>query len=212
MADRGHRLCAPVPAAAVAQHHRRDDGALRVSDEELDPETDAETLRRLHQTIMVVREDLETLRYNTAIARLIELTTHAAQVAAARGALPRVLAEPLVLMVAPLAPHIAEELWARLGHPGSLAVPPFPVADPALAAGPTIELPVQVNGKVRFTIEVPADAGEDEIRHLLTGQLDFGRHTGGAAIQRIVIVPGRIANVVTAVAGRDGLGAGTGSS
>ena len=119
---------------------------------------------------MVVREDLETLRYNTAIARLIELTTHAAQVAAARGALPRALAEPLVLMVAPLAPHIAEELWARLGHPGSLAYAPFPVADPALAAEPTVELPVQVNGKVRFTIEVPADAGEDEIRHVLTGQ------------------------------------------
>ena len=177
-------------------------GALRVSDENLDPETDAETLRRLHQTIMVVREDLETLRYNTAIARLIELTTHAAQVAAAGGALPRALAEPLVLMVAPLAPHIAEELWARLGHPGSLAYAPFPVADPALAAEPTVELPVQVNGKVRFTIEVPADAGEDEIRHVLTGHGDFGRHTGGAAIQRIVIVPGRIANVVLAPPGR----------
>ena len=124
---------------------------------------------------MVVREDLETLRYNTAIARLMELTTHAAQVAAARGALPRALAEPLVLMVAPLAPHIAEELWARLGHPASLAYAPFPVADPALAAEPTVELPVQVNGKLRFTIEVPADAGEDEIRHVLTGHGDFGR-------------------------------------
>ena len=171
-------------------------GALRVSDEELDGDG-RETLRRLHQTIMVVRGDLETLRYNTAIARLIELTAHAGQVAAARGALPRALAEPLVLMVAPLAPHIAEELWARLGHPGSLAYAPFPVADPALAAEPTVELPVQVNGKVRFTIEVPAEAGEDEIRHVLTGHGDFGRHTGGAAIQRIVIVPGRIANVVT---------------
>ena len=165
---------------------------IGASDGELDPET----LRRLHQTIMVVREDLETLRYNTAIARLIELTTHAAQVAAARGALPRALAEPLALMVAPLAPHIAEELWARLGHPGSLAYAPFPVADPALAAEPTVELPVQVNGKVRFTIEVPADAGEDEIRHVLTGHGDLGRHTGGAAV--IVIVPGRIANVVVA--------------
>jgi leucyl-tRNA synthetase len=188
-------------------------GALRVSDEDLDPAADAgtdgdtapgadggldaDTLRRLHQTITAVREDLETLRYNTAIARLIELTTHAARISSARGALPRALAEPLVLMVAPLAPHIAEELWARLGHPESLAYAPFPVADPALAAELTIELPVQVNGKVRFTIEVPAGAGEDEIRRALTAHGDFGRHTGGAEVQRIVVVPGRIANVVT---------------
>ncbi len=168
-------------------------GALRVRDEPLD----AGSLRRLHQTITVVREDLETLRYNTAIARLIELTTHAAQVSAARGALPRALAEPLVLMVAPLAPHIAEELWSRLGHDGSLAYVPFPAADPALAAEPTIELPVQVNGKLRFTIEVPAGAGEDEIREALRAHGDFGRAIGGAEVQRIVVVPGRIANVVT---------------
>jgi leucyl-tRNA synthetase len=168
-------------------------GALRVRDEPLD----AGSLRRLHQTITVVRADLETLRYNTAIARLIELTTHAAQVAAARGALPRALAEPLVLMVAPLAPHIAEELWSRLGHDGSLAYVPFPAADPALAAEPAIELPVQVNGKLRFTIEVPAGAGEDEIRRALLGHGDFGRVIGDAEVQRIVVVPGRIANVVT---------------
>ncbi len=172
-------------------------GAPRVSDDELDDGT----LRRLHQTITVVREDLETLHYNTAIARLIELTTHAAQVAAARGALPRALAEPLVLMVAPLAPHIAEELWARLGHSESLAYAPFPAADPALATEPTVELPVQVNGKVRFTIEVPADAGADEIRRVLTGHGDFARHTAGAPIERIVIIPGRIANVVTTAPG-----------
>ena len=168
-------------------------GALRVSDVPLDEES----LRRLHRTIAVVREDLESLRYNTAIARLIELTTHAAQITAARGALPRALAEPLVLMVAPLAPHIAEELWALMGHPESLAYAPFPVADPALAVEPSVRLPVQVNGKVRFTIEVPAGAGEEDIRLAVTGHADLGRATGGAAVQRIVVVPGRIANVVT---------------
>jgi len=168
-------------------------GALRVSDEELD----SGTLRRLHRTITVIRQDVEALRYNTAIARLMELTTHAAQVAAARGVLPRGLAEPLVLMVAPLAPHIAEELWSRLGHPGSLAYVPFPAADPALAAEPTVRLPVQVNGRVRFTVDVPAKAGQDEIRRAVTGHEDFGRATGGAPVERLIIVPGRIANVVT---------------
>jgi leucyl-tRNA synthetase len=168
-------------------------GALRVSSERLDEES----LRRLHRTIAVVREDLGSLRYNTAIARLIELTTHAAQISAARGALPRALAEPLVLMVAPLAPHIAEELWAMMGYPESLAYAPFPVADPALAAEPSVRLPVQVNGKVRFTIEVPAGAGEDEVREAVTGHEEFGRATGGAAVRRIIVVPGRIANIVT---------------
>jgi len=168
-------------------------GALRVGSEPLDEES----LRRLHRTIMVVRQDLETLRYNTAIARLIELTTHAAQITAQRGALPRAMAEPLVLMVAPLAPHIAEELWALLGHLESLAYEPFPVADPALAVEPSVRLPVQVNGKVRFTIEVPPAAGEDEIRQAVTGHEEFGRAAGGAPVQRIIVVPGRIANVVT---------------
>jgi len=171
-------------------------GTPRVSAEDLDPGT----LRRLHQTITVVREDLEALRYNTAIARLMELTTHAAQVTAARGALPRALAEPLVLMAAPLAPHIAEELWARLGHPRSLAYEPFPVADPALAREPSVRLPVQVNGKVRFAVEVPSGAGEEAIRRAVTGHADFPRATGGAPVRRIVVVPGRIANVVTAPA------------
>ena len=77
---------------------------------------DPESTRLLHQTIIAVREDYTALRFNTAIARIIELTAHASRLAA----VPRALAEPLVLMVAPLAPHVAEELWQRLGHSGSL--------------------------------------------------------------------------------------------
>jgi leucyl-tRNA synthetase len=170
-------------------------GEVRVSDEALDDET----LRRLHRTITVVRADLETLHYNTAIARLMELTSHAARLAGRAGrpgALPRALADPLVLMTAPLAPHIAEELWSRLGHPETLAYAPFPVADPALAAEDTVELPVQVNGKVRFTVEVPAGAGEDAVRALVTDSGEFGRAVDGLAVQRIIVVPGRIVNVV----------------
>ena len=77
-----------------------------------------------------MRDDFAALRFHTAIARIIELTAHASRLPR----VPRALAEPLVLMVAPLAPHIAEELWQRLGHPTSLAREPFPQADPALAA------------------------------------------------------------------------------
>ena len=124
---------------------------------------DADTARLLHRTIAVVREDFAALRFHTAIARIIELTAHASRLPR----VPRALAEPLVLMVAPLAPHIAEELWQRLGHATSLAREPFPQPDPALAATETVTLPVQVNGKVRFTIEVPASADRDDIADLL---------------------------------------------
>ena len=149
---------------------------------------DPESTRLLHQTIITVREDYAALRFNTAIARIIRLTAHASRLTP----VPRALAEPLVLMVAPLAPHVAEELWQRLGHPGSLAYEPFPAGDPALAAEATVTLPVQVNGKRRFTIEVPAAAGQAEIAELLA------RHPGfpGRDVARLVIVPGKIVNVV----------------
>ena len=134
-----------------------------------------------------MREDFAALRFHTAIARIIELTAHASRLPR----VPRALAEPLVLMVAPLAPHIAEELWQRLGHPSSLAREPFPQPDPALAATATVTLPVQVDGKVRFTIEVPAQATR---RH----RRPAGRppRLPPDNIARLVIVPGKVANIV----------------
>ncbi len=167
-------------------------GQARISDLALDDDT----IRRLNQTITIVRRDFGGLRFNTAIARLMELTSHAARITAADGALPRALAEPLVLMVAPLAPHLAEELWRRLGHQESLACVPLPEADERLAAEQTVSLPVQINGKTRFTIGVPAGAGREEVEQLLTAHPDFALHTAGLAVQRVVIVPGRIASVV----------------
>ena len=146
------------------------------------------TSRLLHQTIASVREDFAALRYHTAIARIIELTAHASRLPS----VPRALAEPLVLMVAPLAPHIAEELWQRLGHPDSLAREPFPDADPTLAGPVSVTLPVQVNGRVRFTIEVPATATRDDIAEALTSHPAYPSE----AIARLVIVPGKIANIV----------------
>ena len=149
---------------------------------------DTDTARLLHRTIASVRDDFAALRFNTAIARLIELTAHAARLPR----VPRALAEPLILMVAPLAPHIAEELWQRLGHSGAVAYEPFPPPDPALAADDIVTLPVQVNGKVRFPLEVPAQATEPDIADLLASHPDYPRQ----AVARLVIVPGKIVNVV----------------
>jgi len=154
---------------------------------------DHDTLRRLHQTIATVRQDFEELHYNTAIARLMELNTHAARLET----MPRSLAEALVLMVAPLAPHIAEELWARLGHEESLTYAPFPEPDESLVAERTITIPVQINGRTRFTLTIPAGAAQDEIERLLREHPGYTRHTSGRPVQRLIIVPGRIANIVT---------------
>src|SRR5690242_15263944 len=122
----------------------------------------AETLRALHKTIAGVSEDYAALRNNTAVAKLIEYTNHLTK--QHRDSVPRAAVEPLVLMLAPLAPHMAEELWLRLGHTTSLAHGPFPEVDPAYLVDDTVEYPVQVNGKVRGRITVAADADEDTLK------------------------------------------------
>jgi leucyl-tRNA synthetase len=168
-------------------------GALRIRDQPLGNQT----AHRLHHTVKVVRRDLQNLRFNTAIARLTELNAHAASLAETADGLPRALAEPLVLMVAPFAPHIAEELWSMMGHTTSLAYEPFPRFDESLAAERIVTLPVQVDGKTRFRIEIPAGAGEEEIAQVMAGHPEYARHTEGATVSRVVIVPDRIVNIVT---------------
>jgi leucyl-tRNA synthetase len=173
-----------------------DTGAPRVHDGPLA----AETTRLLHRTIKSVRHDTAALRFNTAIARLMELCTHAARTAARTG-VPRALAEPLVLMTAPFAPHIAEELWSRLGHPRSLAYEPFPEFDESLAAERMVTLPVQVDGKTRFRVQAPAGAEREEIAALVRANPDYQRWTLGTPVSRVVIVPGRVVNIVTRARG-----------
>jgi leucyl-tRNA synthetase len=158
---------------------------------------DAATLRLLHRTIAAVSEDFDRLAFNTAIARLTELTTASARVAARDGALPRGIAEPLVLMVAPLVPHIAEELWQLLGHAGSLAYEGFPVADPERAREPIARIPVQVNGKTRFVVEVRSGADSEETERTVFADPQFARLMPELEIERTIVVAGRIVNVLT---------------
>jgi leucyl-tRNA synthetase len=168
-------------------------GKLTVDDAPLS----AEAARRLNWTIKAVRHDFTHLRFHTAMARLHELNAYAAKVSAAEGRLPRGLAEPLVLMTAPLAPHIAEELWSRLGHEDMLTRAAFPAADESLAAARIVVMPVQVDGKTRFRVEVPAGADEAAVRAIVTADPGFAQHTGDSPMLRLVVVPGRIANIVT---------------
>ena len=120
-----------------------DTGEARVVDEPADDD-----LRRLlHRTIAAVRDDMAELKFNTAIARLFELNNGLTQVVADRGHAPAEVARPFLLMLAPLTPHFAEELWSRLGNTESLAYEPFPEADPAYLTDDTVEVPVQIKGK-----------------------------------------------------------------
>ncbi|MFE7796678.1 leucine--tRNA ligase [Nocardia sp. NPDC057440] len=165
-------------------------GGLRVTD----TAPADETLRLVHKTIAGVDEDLAALRDNTAGAKLIELTNHLTKTYP-DGA-PRSAVEPVVLMLAPMAPHIAEELWERLGHTRSLAHGPFPVADPALLVDASVEYPIQVNGKVRSRIQVSADADNAAIEAAALADEKIAALLGGNAPRKLIVVPGRLVNIV----------------
>ena len=165
-----------------------DTGELRVL---ADTPTD-DTLRVYHRTIAAVREELDHLRFNTAIAKLIEFNNHLTKL----GGCPAALADPLVTMVGPFAPHMAEELWQRLGHTASITHAPFPVADPAFLVSDTVEYPVQVNGKVRARIVVGADAPADEVERLAMADDKVQAALGGNAPKKVIVVPGRMVNIV----------------
>jgi leucyl-tRNA synthetase len=168
-------------------------GETHVSD---DPVPD-ELNRVLHRTIDAVREGYESLRFNTSIARITELNNAVTQAYPA-GRAPRAVAEPLVKMLAPLAPHIAEELWARLGHDESLAWDEFPAADPALLVDDTVQVPVQVNGKVRAVMDVPADSDAASLEAAARGDARIAALIDGREVRRVVAVPGRLVNFVVA--------------
>jgi leucyl-tRNA synthetase len=168
-------------------------GAVRAAD---DVEPAEETLRALHKAIDGVRDGYATLRFNIAIARITELTNHLTQAYGGDSAVPRSVAEPLVLLVAPLAPHIAEELWARLGQDSSLAWHPFPVADERWLVEDTVQVAVQVNGKVRAQVTVPADADAAALETAARADEKVAAQLDGRTVRRVVAVPGRLVNFV----------------
>jgi len=151
-----------------------------------------EEQRLVHQTIAKVTEDIEAMRFNTAISALMELTNAMYK----WPQVPRASVETLVLLLAPLAPHLAEELWQRLGHKRSLAYHAWPVADPALLKADVLEIPVQVNGKVRGKISVPAEAQEAEVIEIAKADQNVGKHLAGQSVKRAIYVRGRIVNFV----------------
>ena len=155
--------------------------------------------RKLHQTVRKVHGDLDAFKFNTAIAALMELSNELQDAWEARGidaATWREALRAFLLMLAPMAPHLAEELWERTGQAYSIHSQPFPTWDDAVAASEVITLVVQVNGKMRDRFEVPADIGEEEATRLALARPKVQRHMGGKAPAKVVYVPGRLVNVV----------------
>jgi leucyl-tRNA synthetase len=164
--------------------------------------------RKLHQTIRRVSDDFQgRWHFNTSIAAIMELVNELylaeerAGHAASREAVfpPALLANVqrnLVLLLAPFAPYLAHELWEMLGEKGSLLRAPWPKYDPELAKEEEIEIPVQVNGKLRSRVTVPAEAGEDLIRERALADEKVKSAIAGKQIVKVIIVPGKLVNVV----------------
>ena len=164
-------------------------GEMTITDDPADDE-----LRRvLHKTIDGVRADMDGLRFNTAIAKITELNNELTKRA---GATPREVADAVVRMLSPLVPHVAEELWTRMGGEGSVTRADFPAADPALLVDDTVELPVQVNGKVRGKVVVAADADEETAIAAALADANVASHVDGKDLRKAIYVPGRMVNLV----------------
>ena len=166
--------------------------AVRLAPAVQDVEPTAEDKRILHKTIQAVTRDIEQLSFNTAIARMMEFSNHFLN-AAVR---PRQVMETFVLLLSPFAPHLAEELWQALGHSTTLAYEPWPQYDEAALREETIEMPVQVNGKLRAVIRVPAEADTAAVEAAARADAKVAEYLSGKTITKVVVVPRRMVNFV----------------
>jgi leucyl-tRNA synthetase len=152
---------------------------------------DPKLLKALHQTIKKVGEDTDTLNFNTAISQMMIFVNEVT----AQTARPRKLLEPFVLVLAPYAPHLVEELWEKLGHKQSLAQEPWPKYDAALLVESTVTVILQVNGKLRDRIEVPANASQSELETLALANDRVKEFLAGKQIKKVIVVPGKLVNI-----------------
>jgi leucyl-tRNA synthetase len=169
---------------------RSDEAELNPAVQDVEPS--AEQNRVLHKTIAGVTQDLERMAFNTSIAKMMEFTNYFLKC----DVRPRTAIEKLVLLLSPLAPHVAEELWQLLGHDESLAYEPWPEVDAAAIHEDTVEIPVQVNGKLRTRVVVPVGSTADEIEAAARADARMVELLTDKTIVKTVVVPGRMVNFV----------------
>ncbi|MBA4188899.1 MAG: leucine--tRNA ligase [Planctomycetaceae bacterium] len=155
-------------------------------------EPDRDTLRVLHHTIQKVTEDTESLRFNTAISTMMEFVNHMTKLEVK----PRSVLEPFVLLLAPYAPHVAEELWQALGHKTTLAYEPWPKFDPELAKADEIEIPVQVNGKLKTVLKVPAEIDDAALEAAAMADEKVKEALAGKLVKKVIVKSKKMVNLV----------------
>jgi leucyl-tRNA synthetase len=166
--------------------------SMRLNAAVQDAEPTPEQNRVLHKTIQAVTRDVRQMSFNTAIARMME----AANFFLKAEVRPTTVMERLVLILSPFAPHIAEELWQLLGHEKTLAYEPWPEYDEASIKEDTIELPVQVNGKLRAVVQVPSEADRNVMEEAARAHPKIAEYLAGKKVQKVIVVPGRMVNFV----------------
>jgi leucyl-tRNA synthetase len=159
----------------------------------VDDPPDEPQLRELHRTIAKVTKDIEALSFNTAIARMMEFVNFCTPLERR----PRALLEPFVTILAPFAPHLAEELWEVLGRTAPVSLATWPVAEERWLRDDTVEIPVQIQGKLRGRVVVPADADADAMRAAALADPRIAELLAGREIAKVIAVPGRLVNFVT---------------
>jgi leucyl-tRNA synthetase len=165
---------------------------IKLSEFVRDEPPDKETLRKLHQTIKKVTEDLEAMSFNTAIAAMMELSNHLTK----QDVRPRSVLGTFVLLLSPFAPHLAEELWRALGHKNTLAYEHWPTYDEALTQTEVIEVPVQVNGKLRSKLMVPPDIAKEQLESLALADERVRSFIDGKQVRKVIVVPRKLVNIV----------------
>ncbi len=167
-----------------------EDGMLDIAIKDAEPTIDFERL--YHQTIKKVGDDIDNLRFNTAISQMMIFLNEAMKLETR----PRKLMENFVLLLAPFAPHIAEEIWEIIGHTKSTAYEPWPIYDEAKCAESTVEVVLQINGKVRSKIAVAMDTSKAELERLAFEDSNIKRYTDGKRVVKIIIIPNKLVNIV----------------
>jgi len=168
--------------------HGGAEGAFKVTD----AEPTADNLKTLHKTIKKVEEDIENFSFNTSVATFMICVNELAS----QKCDSRQILEPLAILVSPYAPHIAEELWSKLGYPESIATVAFPIFDGKHLVESSKEYPISFNGKMRFKIQLPADLSKDDIEAAVMAHEKTQEQLQGRTPKKIIVVPGKIVNIV----------------
>jgi leucyl-tRNA synthetase len=155
-------------------------------------EASQKDLRAMHKCILEVTERIDTMRFNTAVSSMMTYTNYLSGLAE----IPVVLYEVLLKLLSPFAPHVAEEMWARLGHEGFILKSAWPVGDATLAAEDTVIIAVQVSGKMRGTVEMPRDAANAEVEQAALMLDVVKKHVEGKDIKKVIVVPNKIINII----------------